>query len=441
MNKFKHPRLAVLVLAAVAALLLTRPGLVLAEKGAGDAAGAVKKLTLRQAIDLAMENNLELKLLAEDLKFRELDRDKAEYFSDQQRSAEEKINDGYRELEKKRADFEKVKNLLDPTAREAMQGQLDAAAKELEAASRYRTDTLEEAQVAELIQEKARVGVAVTALAEKLARKKIALLTQKSYYDILKAKRLVTVKEAALRRAQSQLKLAQAGFQQGMRAKDDYLLARSQVDLMQADLEKAKNSLANSEIELKKVLNLPGDTEIETVDDFTATPWKADLEQALKEGLSKRLEIRKAGMELDVARINLELAKRYSTPNTFAYREARLTVEKAEIELARQKTVVDADIRQAFSTLNATRSMLGYIENTQKLARESMDIATLRYREGYGLPGSIMKGLHAEDAAGTILEVLAAQEKLAEIEEKLTDIIYSYNLARANYLISTGDGL
>jgi hypothetical protein len=38
-----------------------------------------------------------------------------------------------------------------------------------------------------------------------------------------------------------------------------------------------------------------------------------------------------------------------------------------------------------------------------------------------------------EDAGGTIFEVLAAEEKLSEVEEKVVEIVYGYNLAKSKY--------
>lgn len=396
------------------------------------------RLTLQEALDLGVKNNPDLKLAKEDLKFRDLDREKADFFSDQQRDADSAVRKGWRDL----ADQQAQVNLIqDPAVKAVYQEKLDQAKALLEEKSQYEIDTLGEAETAELIQVKASVAYQVTAIGELLAEQKIGLLVRKDYYEVVKDKRLVNLKKTALQRAQSQFTLAKSGYDQGMRAKDDYLLAQAQVDLMRADLESAQNNLANAETELKKVLDLPGSAVIQVVDDFTTTALQADLTDGLKSGLPKRLEVRQAEEELRVAQVDFELTNRYYTSTTFNYREAYLTVEKAKINLSKQKAAAEADIRQAYSSFAATQAMLGYIQNTTKSAQDSLNIAALRYREGYGLPSQVMKNLNAEDASGTILEVIAAEEKLSEIEEKVTEIIFNYNLARANYLISICNGL
>jgi len=401
----------------------------------------VLTLTLAEAMKMGKENNLDLKLMNEDLALRELEYDKAGYFSDQQKDADAKVRNGREELAKQKAEFEKVKDFLDEATRKAMEEQIAAAEAELAAAEKYTIDTLEEAQVANLIEKKAEVALEVTRLARELAEQKTALLVQKDYYDVLKAGELVKVKKGALERARAQLKLAQAGYEAGMRAKDDWLLAKAQVSLMEADLAKGENDLQAAMLELKKVLNLDPSTELRLKDDFITADLKVDLNEDLKTGPEKRLEVRKAQGELEVLRINMELAKSYGAPNTFTYREAAINLRKAEVELAKQKLYVQADIRQSYNNLITARAMLDAVRDSLEQARESVDIAMYRYQEGFGLANSTLKGLHAEEAAGTILEVLAAQEKLAEIEEKVVNITYSYNLARNKYLVDSGRGL
>lgn len=397
------------------------------------------KLTLQQAVYQALGNNLDLKLMSNAVSSYELDRDKADYYSDKQKDADSAVKDGWDEYSSSLAQLNQAKPLLSQEVYDAKKAELDQAAAKLQAADTYRVDTLQEAQIAWLLTEKGKAGYEIASLKDELSKKQISLLTQKSYYDVLNANRLVKVKTSALNRAKSQATLAKQGFEQGMRAKDDWLMAQAQVDLMQADQENARITQFKAESELLKVLNLPGSVKIECVDDFTTVPLAIDVNKAVYKGLSSRFEIRKAQMELNVAKLNTELASRYSGPGSFDYRGAKLAQDKAEIELTEQQQFVEADIRQAAMAVNSTKAMLGYIQTSVKNAQKSLDIATLRYREGYSLPSSVMKNLHSEDAAGTTLEVLASQEKLAEIEEKVTNIIYNYNLARANYLLSTGD--
>ena len=74
-----------------------------------------------------------------------------------------------------------------------------------------------------------------------------------------------------------------------------------------------------------------------------------------------------------------------------------------------------------------------------KQAQENLDIAGYKYEEGFGMENSLLKSLNLENAAGTIVEVLAAEENLSRVEEAQVEIIYSYNLAKANYFNETAE--
>ena len=82
------------------------------------------------------------------------------------------------------------------------------------------------------------------------------------------------------------------------------------------------------------------------------------------------------------------------------------------------------------------------LEETKEMieeAKDNVEIATAKYQEGFGVENSLLKSLNLGDSSGTIIEVLAAEEKLAEIEENVVKIIYNYNLARMQYLNNIGD--
>ncbi|MGI6713148.1 MAG: TolC family protein [Bacillota bacterium] len=299
--------------------------------------------------------------------------------------------------------------------------------------SKYRIDNLANAQVVDLYQTKAALALDVTKLGYQLAEKKYALLTRQNYYDVLKKQRLVNVKKAAVKRAEIQAKMAKDAYEAGFKARDDMMMAQAQLGLMKADLSKAQNDLKLSKIELNKIMGWDSQEEIELVDDFTTNNKVYNLQEGLEQALRKRLEIKKSDMECTVADINMELAKRYTAPNTFDYRQICLDKDNAELGRKQAEEAIKAEVRSSYNTVLATKSMLDYVNNSVIQAAEALKIAEYRYQEGYGMPSSVLKSLNMEDAGGTIFEVMAAQEKLCEIEEKVVEITYGYNLAISKY--------
>ncbi|SHH22589.1 Outer membrane efflux protein [Tepidibacter thalassicus DSM 15285] len=272
----------------------------------------------------------------------------------------------------------------------------------------------------------------------KIAQKQIALLTRQKYYEVIKTKKIEELKKVALDRANKQYEMAKNAYEEGMKAKDDVLLSQAQVKLMNVDYRNAVLNRKKAEIELKKVINIDLDTDINLVEDFTTEGIDFNLKEGIKQGLEKRIEIRKAQAQYLVDKLNFELTSKQYPDNTYQYKEAKVKMDKSKVELEKSYKEVEASIRQSYEALIATKDMLSYIENVVENAKESLEIAEYRYKEGYGFETSVIKSANLEDVAGTIVEVIAAQERLADIEEKVVEVIFNYNLARDKYLNDIG---
>ncbi|MCR6545367.1 TolC family protein [Dehalobacterium formicoaceticum] len=408
--------------------------------------GEVYRITLREAINLTWANNLELKLLEKEIGTRELDLDRAEFYRQKLIDADEKISDGWDEYRKARSDLDTLKSLIDrgiigtdsdlyltPKQIEEKEKALTGAAQELSNYSAYRVDNYDNAKVVDLYHAQAALGLNVTQIGVEQAYQQYALLTRQNYYEVLKQQRIVGVKRAAAQRGKSQYQLAKDSFEAGFRAKDDMLMAKAQLDLLQADLENGHKDLSLAEIALKKVIGLSPETEVILLDDYTAEQEITPLEIGLAQALENRLEIKKGEMELEVSRINMELAKRYTSPHTFDYRQSQMDLDQANLTLENAKQSVKSSVYGSYQTFLAAEKMLNQVKDSVKEAEEALNIVTFRYQEGYGIPSAALKSLTMEDAAGTVFEVLAAQEKLSEVEEKVVEITYGYHMAKSKY--------
>ncbi|MEL7564760.1 MAG: TolC family protein [Dehalobacterium sp.] len=406
----------------------------------------VKTISLEEAINLTLANNMELKILEKQIAARKLDLDRANFYRNKLIDADGRIDDGWTEYNENRNQLDTLKDLIDfgvitpghplyLTEDEIAQKEalLDEAEEELRSNAQYRIDNLANAQVVELYQTKAALGFDVTKLGVEEARKQYALLTRQLYYNVLKNQRLVNVKQSAVERGENQYQLAAQSFQAGFRAKDDMLMAEAQLSLIKADLANARNDLSLSKIELNQVMGLNPEIELELADDFTFKRDMIPLTVGLEQALKNRIEIKKGEMEEEVCRINMELAKRYTAPNTFDYRQIQLDLDNALLSLEEEKQSVLSEVYGSYQTVIAAGEMLDYVNESVDQAKEALDIATYRYQEGYGIPSSVLKSLNMEDAGGTIFEVFAAQEKLCEIEDKVVEISYGYNLAKSKY--------
>jgi outer membrane protein TolC len=284
----------------------------------------------------------------------------------------------------------------------------------------------------------ASVSYEVTEASYEIYKNQVAMLIQKSYYDVLKAQKMLEAKNKAMERGRKQYEFAKASYEEGLKAKDDMLMAELYYKATQLEYRKAQGDLQNALTEFKKNINVPLDSDVVLTQVLEDKGEEPDLNEGLESGLKKRLEIRKGIGEVVVYDANFEsVSKRYPS-KTFQYREAELLKERARINY--EKTILDVknSIYQSYEVLKTTNDMLRMADDMADKAYENLEIAEYKYKEGFGVETSLLKKLDLEASAGTIIEVLAAEENLAQIEEKVIEITYSYNLAKVKYYNDIG---
>lgn len=291
---------------------------------------------------------------------------------------------------------------------------------------------------ANLLLDMAEASSTITIAAEGIYRNQIALMIQNSYYNVLKAQKLLEVKQSTMKRAEVQLQNAKDGYDAGMKAKDDVLLASIYNTGTKLEYEKALDDYNNALTELKKNMNIPNDQAVILEDAAASRSIPLELDEGLESGASNRLEIIKAEQQLKVYDAYMKLVdKRYSS-SIKKFKEAELLQQNAELELEKVKKDVECSIRQSYSTMTTMEKLLAEAGDMVEQARECLVIAQEKYKEGYGADSTLMKKLGLEASAGTMLEVISAEENLAQVEEKYVEILYGYNLSKAKYLIDIG---
>ena len=437
-------------------------------------------ISLDEAICIAMENNMDIKSFEMDKKKAQLQREIAE-------RSERKIKDGDKDVSDAREQMHSLEKLADEMPDGVTLGQLsqdsnvkqlldehpefsgldkesleenvikpakdsiDSGSLKIDSGVKSINDSIREKldistsvylsmnSATDVLTTMAQLQDEVTSAGYEVAKKKIALLVRKCYYDTVKAQKIETLKEAALERATRQYEIAKASYEEGMRAKDDLLLADIQMNFFKVDLQKAQLERKNSYIQLKKVMNIGFENEMRLVEDFNVEPVEVvDLESGISQGLQKRIEIKKCAAQYIVDKMNYDMVAKGYPENTYQNKEAKVAMDKSAVELEKMQIEVESEIRQSHETLISARHMLSYVDGMEEEAREALEIAQLRYEEGYGIESAGLKSEGLSDFAGTIVEVTSAQERLAEVEEKVVQIIFSYNMARDKYLTDIG---
>lgn len=455
--------------------------IILSSSAQAFAAGETMKLTIEEAVLTGIENSIQLDQVEKQIQLSDVSNQRARYSSKKLRRGRDDIKEGAKQLNEaqkaldsgmaptdvtlpdgtvipKGTDLGKVPG--GETIKEEIQKSLNQSKAQLDSGDYRIINALQEAgstissaldfasldsltvdSTADVMETMTQIALEVTQASFDIYKNSIALLIQKNYYDVLQAKQLLEVKQKAMDRGKTQYEFAKASYEEGLKPKDDMLVASTYYRSTKIQYEQAKGDLENAIVELKKSINIGFDKDIELTDVLLEEAEKFDLEKGLVNGMKERLEIKKALGEVAVYALNFDETKRKYTPNTFQYKEAEILRDKSAVDFNQAKLEVENSIRQSYNTVNTVAAMLDGTKEMIKEAEGNLEIAILKYKEGFGVETSLLKNLNLEDSAGTIVEVLAAEEKLAEIEENVVKITYAYNLARMQYLNNTGNFL
>jgi outer membrane protein TolC len=281
--------------------------------------------------------------------------------------------------------------------------------------------------------------------------------TKRTFYGILLAREFVRVAEAAVLDAEKLYHNVKVQYEVGLASQFDFL--RSEVFLanLKPQLIQARNNLKIMELNLKTLLGLNLETDVDIIGELVYERVEPDLEATLQKALQNRPELKQLMFQKQMAKANLRIARSTALPSvsitgqfnywadTFNFRKdawqdfyainltmnipifngfaahARMGRAKAmikEIDLS-QKGLVDMlefEVRQTVLKLEEAKESLLSQEKNVEQAKESLRIAELNFAEGLI----------------TILDISQAQTALTQARTNYSQALYDYKVALAD---------
>jgi outer membrane protein len=289
--------------------------------------------------------------------------------------------------------------------------------------------------------------------------------TKRAFYGYLLAQEFVRVAEEAVSVAEKHLKNVQMMYEVGMSSKFDLLRSEVQLANLKPQLIKAKNNVKVAELNLKTILGVDQDREIEIKGQLAYNPYEPDLEKALQRAVQNRPEIQQFNYQKMMATEVLKMSRgsRYPTvaiTGTFnlwadefnfdedtwqSYYSVNLAVSVPlfrgltssaqiaqsksmirEIELGRKglEDMIGFEVRQAFLKLEEAKESLLSQEKNVEQAEESLRIADLNFAEGLA----------------TTLDVSSAQAALSQAKTNRSQALFDYVVSMADLERAMGIG-
>jgi TolC family type I secretion outer membrane protein len=285
---------------------------------------------------------------------------------------------------------------------------------------------------------------------------------RQAYFNLLAARRLVGVADAALARSELNLRSARGFFDVGTKPKSDVTRAEVEVANARVDVIRARNLVRFTQTTLANALGLEATVPIEIEDILVYEPVALDPAQLLTEALANRPEIRQFHARLDAARAQVAGARARYLPDvsvvgtvgtasddalistdgaasgiSFAdqwsitaqlswnlfegfFTQSRVKETQALLETARAnyETVelqVRLEVEQAYIAVVEASERIGATDKAIESARENLRLAQGRYDAG----------------VGTILDLTEAQLSLSNAEADGVRALTDYRVGLA----------
>lgn len=335
-------------------------------------AAAVKSLTLDEAVELAIKNNI-------DLKKAQLDYDNA---------------------------------VID--ARQA----------------RYNAGEIDEDSVNSLQTAQTKyVSTKQKVLAEEIAKQTYEItieqtknLVEENYYDVLMADNLVKVKEASVKRAQEQLALVQKKFKAGTAIKTEVNKAEISSASAKADLTNAQRDLKNVQVVLNKTLGLDVNTDIKLTQvlkyEKITLPTPEDL---TKQALETRLDMKRAKNSESIAQMTYDLVVAYQAPNTFSAKKQKIELEKAKLVLLQQEQNIRAEVISTLFQVQKADEVVQLSAKSLEQAKENYSLTERRYEIRVGTFADVLSA--TVDLADAEAKYIQAVYNYSTTKNKLKTVV------------------
>jgi len=275
-----------------------------------------------------------------------------------------------------------------------------------------------------------------------------------TYLLHLRNQRQLDVIEAAIQRDQTLLDQAKERVDAGVASSLDLNRAEVQLATSQFQRLEQRNAAYESELTLKRLLNLPLGQPVELVDPkLTEAQPVSYNDTEMQQILDQRASMRQARLNIERSENSLRSARGERIPDVtlsgnygtsgdqidddnevWAVQlgvsvpiweggrissqalQARSELRQSQLQMQQTAQQIGVDFRLAVDQLNTAREQVQIARRRVELSRNELDLARTSFEEGV-----------ADNS-----ELTDAQANLADAEDQLVQAEYSYNLARLN---------
>lgn len=306
-----------------------------------------------------------------------------------------------------------------------------------------------------------RQGVHIAEFRQRLAREQVSEATALTYLETLRSERNVSAAQANVGLAEALLKLAQDQRNAGVATGTDVTRAETRLAQERVNLFQAETTAEQARLNLQRVIGVPLGSPLVLTDQLTFTAEAVpQADNAVADALAHRAEVLISEAQVSMFQLerkavrdeylpSLQFVGDYGvsgiTPTDTALPTRRVAVQlnvpifnggltqgrltvassrehEAELQLGSVRGQVEQDVRLALATLRTSLERVRAADEAMRLAERELEMSRDRFRAG----------------VADNLEVINAQTSLANARAAQVQALAVYNAARLNLAASLG---
>lgn len=284
------------------------------------------------------------------------------------------------------------------------------------------------------------------------------------FYNVFMAQNNLTIAKEELVNTQKSYDIIKNKVEAGLAAKEELYQAELNLSTAKSTLQNREVSFENAKDQLKLYLGMDLYQDIIVLGDVTANPVQVDLEKAIENGLSSRMELRQREIDIETSQFSLiqtkalnefrgdvnlrlgitgdneDMSMIFDAPTSspsvnlsfsiplfdWGEKKARIaaqeaTIKSQELNLSEQKKQIIIDVRQVYRNLQNQLNQIEIAKQNEINAQLTYEINLERYQNG--------------DLTGMDLNLY--QTQLSEKKIALAQALINYKIELLNMKIQT----
>ena len=213
--------------------------------------------------------------------------------------------------------------------------------------------------------------------------------------------------------------MAEARHKEGKITDNELDDSRNTLDIKKIEIEKAGKELEAANLELKRLLNVKMDDTPIQVDDklILAKEEVVVLNEVIEKSMEKNLDLYKKSQDLKAKEKTMEITGEYYQEGDFTYDDNKTSLEIARAEADDARIKLEVDIRNQYNNLLTGKDNVELAQKWEVICQKKLDSAKLKFE----------KGLISRE------ELLSSEEKCLDAQYKTFAAIKEYNLLKADF--------